>query len=69
MRMRFSLEIKIFSFCENYSTDAVSGARHAFAVKLAYVLVSVRAHDTATVAMESQIEGRSVLIDRKVERR
>jgi len=54
---------------EDHSSHAVGGTRHALAVKLTDVFVSVGAVDAAAVAVESEIELRAVLDDSAVERR
>ncbi len=54
---------------EDHAAHAVSGAGHALAVKLAYVFVAVWTVYASAVAVESEIELRSMLYDGAVERR
>ncbi len=57
-----------FLFSENHSSDTVSGTGHALAVKFADVLVSCRAVNSSAVAVQPEVEWRSVLNDSYIQR-
>ncbi len=58
-----------FLLGENHPPDAIGGAGHTLAVKLAYVLVAVWIVYATLVAVQPQVEWGAVLDDRLVERR
>lgn len=63
------LRDEYFLFGQDYATNAIGHARYIFAVEFANVFVTVGAVDTALIAVNAQIEGRTMLNYRLVKRR